>query len=336
MEQNLIIRDIQMKKYAPVYLLHGEEAYFIDLIAQNLEEKILDESERAFGLTVVYGKDTNLEQIVSLSKGFPMMGNVQVVIVREAQDIKDWKKEEAVKPLMAYLENPTQSTVLAFCHKNGTLDGRSKIFNAFKKHAKVFNSEKIKDNMLPSLIQSFTKDYQLQIGGTATQLLADYLGSDLHKLVNELTKLSLILKPGEEITTQVIQDHIGISKDYNVWELQAALIHKDVMKANRIISYFEKNPKEHPVQMTIPALYSFFAKLCVVLNSPNKQEAYSELKINSYAAGNFRDAEKHYSPAKAERILRYFRDADEQVKGLKGITMSSGEVMRELVFKILH
>lgn len=336
MEHSLIIRDIQMGNAAPVYLLHGEEAFFIDLIADAIENKILDESEKAFGLTVYYGKDSNLESIVSMAKSFPMMGNKQVIIVREAQDLKCWKKEELYKSLLNYLDAPTQSTVLAFCHKNGKVDGRSSIFKTLKTKAKTFESLAIKENQLPTWVQNIVKDQGLVIRGTATQLLADYLGSDLHKLTNEISKLSIVLNPGDEITTQIIQDHIGISKDFNVWELQTALIRKDVMKANLIINFFEKNPKDHPLFQTIPALYGFFAKLCVIQNSSNKDEAYKELGVNYYAAQNFKEGEKNYSPGKSERIIKYFRDADEQLKGLKGNSMSHGDIMRELIFKILH
>ncbi|MFM7770484.1 MAG: DNA polymerase III subunit delta [Bacteroidota bacterium] len=336
MEHLRLIRDIEMRNQSSVYLLHGEEAYFTDIIANALEEKLLDESEKAFGLNILYGKDSTLEQILSISKGFPMGGNLQLVIVREAQELKDWKKEDQTKRLIDYINSPTPTTVLAFCYKNGKLDGRSQIFKAFKSKAKVFESTKIKEYALPDWIQGFVKEKKLTISGSNTQLLADYLGSDLHKLVNEIEKLLLILKPGEEITSQIIQDHIGISKDYNVWELQDALVMKDVLKANRIIHYFENNPKQHPVAMIIPALYPFFAKLCLVLNSSNKSEAYQELGISSFALRNYKEAEKNYSPAKSERIIGYLRDAEEQLKGVKGLSFKSGDILKELIFKILH
>jgi DNA polymerase-3 subunit delta len=235
-----------------------------------------------------------------------------------------------------YLDAPTQSTVLAFCYKNGKVDGRSSLFKTLKAKAKTFESAAIKENQLPTWVQNIAKDQGLTIRGTATQLLADYLGSDLHKLTNEISKLSIVLNQGDEITTQIIQDHIGISKDYNVWELQTALIRKDVLKANQIINFFEKNPKDHPLFQIIPALYGFFAKLCVIQNSSNKDEAYKELGVNYYAAQNYKEGEKNYSPGKSERIIKYFRDADEQLKGLKGNSMSHGDIMRELIFKILH
>lgn len=336
MEHLRLIRDIEMKNHSPIYLLHGEESYFIDIIAEALEDKLLDEAEKAFGLHIYYGKDTNIEHILSTSKGFPMGGNLQLVIVREAQDLKDWKKEDATKKLVDYIQNPTPTTVLAFCYKNGKLDGRGQAFKAFKSKAKVFESAKIKDYALSEWVNTFVKEKQLTIGGSNAQLLADYLGSDLHKLVNEIEKLRLILKPGDEITSQIIQDHIGISKDYNVWELQDALVTKDVLKANRIIHYFENNPKQNPVAMIIPALYPFFAKLCLIQNSQSKSEAYKELGITSFAMRNFKEAEKNYSPAKSERILGYLRDAEEQLKGVKGLSFDSGDILKELVFKILH
>lgn len=336
MDHVRIIRDIEMKKYAPIYFLMGEEPYFIDLITQAVEEKILDESEKAFGETIVYGRDVTMEQILMLAKGFPMMGNYQTVIVKEAQDMKEWKKTDDLKSFENYLASPTPSTILVFCFKHKTLDKRLKVTKLIEKTAVLFNSEKVKDYKLAEWITTYAQSRGFKIGPDASTMLAEFLGTDLSKVVNEMNKLAIILPAGSTITPQIIEQNIGISKDYNVWELQKALGRKDILKSNRIIDYFESNPKANPIQMVIPSLYSFFNKLNIFLANKENPELAKMMGVAPFALNDYKEAGKKYNMAKVERIIGYLRQADKRSKGVDNATISSGDLMRELVFKILH
>jgi DNA polymerase III subunit delta len=336
MEHLKIIRDIEMKNFRPVYFLMGEEPYFIDLITDYVEEHVLDEASKAFCQTIVYGRDVTMDQVVSLAKGFPMMGDRQVVIVKEAQDMKEWKKDDDMKSLEAFLNHPTPSTVLLFTYKNKTLDKRKKLYKTLTKQGVVFESEKIRDYKLAEWIEKYVAQRGFKINNTAAQLLAEYLGTDLSKVVNAINKLSIILPEKGEITPKVIEDNIGISKDYNVWELQKALGQKDIMKANRIIHYFEANPKANPIQMVLPSLYGYYSKLAMYMSLPDKRNAASELGMNPYALNDYKEASAKYTAQKVERIISHLRETDKKSKGLDNYSVEDGELMKELVFKILH
>jgi len=347
MEHLRIIRDIDQKNFKPVYFLMGEEPYFIDQITDYMEEHILDEASKTFGMTITYGRDVSLEQVVSLAKGFPMMGDKQLIMVKEAQDMKEWKSRKSedkddedegdvMKPLMNYLAQPTPSTILVFTFKNKTLDKRKKIYKQLDKTGVVFDSEKIKDYKLPDWIEKYANARGFKINHGASQLLAEYLGTDLSKVVNAINKLAIILPEKSEITPAIIEENIGISKDYNVWELQKALGQKDVLKANRIIQYFEANPKANPIQMILPSLYLHYSKLSMFLSVKDKQNAAKELGLNPYAMNELKDAASKYNAQKVERIIGYLREADRRVKGVEYLSIENGDLMKELVFKILH
>ena len=342
MEHLRILKDLQLKQYKPVYFLSGEEPYFIDEITHFMEEHILDEMSRAFGLTIVYGRDVQLDQLIGLAKGFPMMGELQLVIVKEAQDMKEFKskkdndEESDLKLLMNYIENPTPSTILVFNYKHKKLDKRKKLYKLLEKKAVMFESEKIKDNKLPDWIEKYINSKGFKIAPEASYLLAEYLGTDLGKVVNEVSKLAIILPPKSEITKTIIAENIGISKDYNVWELQKALGQKDVLKANRIIYYFEANPKSNPIQMVLPSLYGFFSKLAVYISLTDKRNAMQEMGVNAWALNDYKEAATKYSAPKVEKILSHLRTADKHSKGVDNTTLESGDILKELVFKILH
>jgi DNA polymerase III subunit delta len=342
MEYQRIIRDIELKNYKPVYFLMGEEAYFIDQITEVIEDKVLDEMSKTFCQTIVYGRDVTMEQVVSTSKGFPMMGDRQVIIVKEAQDMKEWKsrkkedEDDEFKTLTAYLQNPTPSTILVFNFKGKSLDKRKKIYKLLDKQGVVFESEKIKDYKLAEWIDKYVAARGFKINHNASQLLAEYLGTDLSKVVNAVNKLAIILKDKGEITPQLIEQNIGISKDYNVWELQKALGQKDVLKANRIIQYFESNPKNNPIQMVLPSLYNYYAKLAMYISVPDKKNAASELGMTSWALNDYKEAATLYNAQKVERIIGYIRDTDKKSKGVNNVSVDHGDLMKELVFKILH
>jgi len=343
MEHLRIIRDIEMKNFKPVYFLMGEEPYFIDQITDYIEDKVLDEASKAFGQTVIYGRDVTMDQVVSLAKGFPMMGDKQVVIVKEAQDMKEWKsrkkedeEDNELRSLENYMNNPTPSTILVFNYKHKTLDKRKKLYKTIDKKGLVFDSAKIKDYKLPEWISGYVKERGFKINSGAAQLLAEYLGTDLSKVVNEINKLAILIPKGTEITPQHIEDNIGISKDYNVWELQKALGQKDIMKANRIIHYFDANPKANPIQMVIPSLYGYFSKLAMFVSLQDKSNAAAELGISPYGLNDYKEAAQKYAPQKVERIIGYLRETDKKTKGVDNYSVENGDLMRELVFKILH
>jgi DNA polymerase-3 subunit delta len=330
-----IIRDIQLKKYDPIYFLSGEEPFFIDQIANSVENDILDESEKGFGLTIAYGRDSELKNILNMAKGFPMMGTHQVIIVREAQDLKEWKKSDLLKSLEAYIASPTPSTILCFAFK-GKLDGRLGISKIIDKKTKSFISAKIKDNQVEGFIQEtvLAKGYTIQ--RNICHLLAEYLGNDLSKIHNEVNKLAIILPKGTEISGQIVQDYIGISKDYNGFELQRALLDKNVVQANRIVEYFIRNPKNNPIPQLIGLLFSSFNKFNIYVSAENKTFTAQQLRLTDYNSADYKTAARNFTPAKMDRIIGYLHDADKKSKGIGRGQMTDGEILLELIFKIMH
>lgn len=345
-----IILDLKRKLYKPVYFLHGEESYFIDEIANYIEQNVLDETEKGFNQTVLYGRDTDLASIVSLAKGFPMMGERQVVIVKEAQTLREFAKKEAEggetskskkggsdkNPLAAYLENPQPATVLVFCYKYKKLDARSSLSKTLAKEAVLFESKKLYDNKVPDWITSYLKDRKYSITPHAAALLAEYLGNDLSKIANELGKLFISIPQGSEITIDHIQDNIGLSKDFNVFELQDALGKKDVLKANRIVQYFGANPKDNPLIMTTASLYGYFQKILLYHFVPDKSKAASALGVNPYFIQGYQNAARNYPTAKLKHIFGYLRECDLKSKGIDNASTEDGDLLKEMVFKILH
>jgi DNA polymerase-3 subunit delta len=349
---NEIMLDLKRKMYKPVYFLHGEEPYFIDEICNYIEHHVLDETEKGFNQTVLYGRDTDLSSIVGLAKGFPMMGERQVVIVKEAQTLKDFAKKDAEEgsstknkkggsdknPLAAYLENPQPATVLVFCHKYKKLDARSSLSKTIAKQAVLFESKKLYDNKIPDWIVSYLKDKKYSINPRAAALLSEYLGNDLSKIVNELGKLFISLPEGSEITIDHIQDNIGLSKDFNVFELQDALGKKDVLKANRIVQYFAANPKDNPLIMTNASLYGYFQKILLYHFVPDKSRASvaSALGVNPFFVQGYESAARNYNTAKLKSVFSYLRECDLRSKGIDNASTEDGELLKEMVFKILH
>ncbi|MDZ4824387.1 MAG: DNA polymerase III subunit delta [Flavobacteriales bacterium] len=336
MDHYQILREIELKKYSPIYLLMGEEPYFIDLVTDALEEKVLTEAERAFGLNIVYGKDVSLHQVLTLARSFPMMGDKQIVMVKEAQDLKEWKKAEELEILEAYAKSTLASTILVFAYKGKTVDKRLKVTKAIDKAGTMMTSDRIKEYKVAEWIEGYVGHKGYKIEPKASNLLAEYLGTDLGKVVNEVGKLLIIIPKEKMITTHHIEENIGISKDYNVWELQKALGQKDVLKSNRIINYFEANPKANPIQMVIPSLYGYFSKLSMYQSLADKKNAASELGMNPYAINDYKVAANNFAPVKVERIIHSLREVDRKSKGVDNFSVEDGALMRELVFKILH
>lgn len=329
-----VIKQLNNKHYNPIYLLHGEESYYIDLISDYIENKILTESEKSFNQTIVYGKDADILSVISMAKQFPMMSNYQVLIIKEAQDLKIDKAEEQ---FLAYCENPLKSTVFVLCYKYGKFDKRKKVYKTIEKNGLIFESPLLYDSKIPAWISQYLKDKNYQIHPKAATLLADYLGNDLSKISNELEKLLLNTPADKEIGLKEIQDNIGISKDYNVFELQAALSKRDFLKANQIINYFNANTKAHPAVLILGNLISWFTKIlkCHYIN--DKSLLAKELGVNPYFIKDFEEAARTFPAAKTFLAISILREYDIKLKGVDVAGQTdAGELMKELVWKLMH
>lgn len=339
MDHLRIIQDIQSGKLAPVYSLMGEEPFFIDAITEVLEHEVLDEAEKAFNLTVVYGRDVSMDQVISTAKSFPMMGARQVIIVREAQAMDDWKKAEKLNGLEHYLDQPQPSTVLAFAYKGKKIDARLKAGKKLKAKGEWFVSARLREQKIPTWVKGYMESKGHKITDKASYVLSEYLGNDLGKLSGALDKLIIAAPQGEDVTVEHIERNIGISKDYNVFELQRALSTKDIVKSNRILNYFIANPKAYPIQMLLPVLYSYFSKLLLFTSLKDKSSGNvsQALKIPPFVVNDYVAAGRNYSFNKVARIISYIRDCDRKSKGV-GVTnrVEHGTLMKELIFKILH
>jgi DNA polymerase-3 subunit delta len=335
-----IIKDIKNRKFKPLYLLHGEEPYFIDRIGNFIEDHVLSDAEKGFNQTVLYGKDTDIMTVLNAAKRYPMMAEYQVIIVKEAQDMK-WGKEDAdkkgINPVLSYLENPLPSTILVFCYKYGKFDKRKKAFKAIDKNGLVFESASLYDNKIPAWIEGYTTEKKYRISAPAAAMLCEYLGNDLSKIANELDKLMLNIAAGQEIGLKDVQDNIGISKEYNVFELQSALIRKDVLKANQIINYFEANPKANPIVLILGNLNNFFSKVLLYhyVKDKTPQNVARELGVNPYFIKDYEMAFRGFDYYKTTQIISWLREYDLKSKGVNS-NASHGELMKELVFKVLH
>jgi len=354
-EVTQILTDLKRKIFKPVYFLSGEEAYYIDLISDYIEKNVLDESEQEFNQTILYGKDVDLNTIISAAKRFPMMSEYQVVIVKEAQNLKELGKASggddddddipakkssgsSSNALASYLQQPQSSTILVFCYKYKTLDKRSSVYKSLQKNHVFLETKKMYDNQIPEWITSFVQERKFKIGPKASFLLAEFLGNDLSKITNEVEKLLINLKEGDEITPDSVQDNIGISKEFNVFELQDALAKKDILKANRIINYFSSNEKEHPAVMTLSTLYGYFSKILLYHFCPDKSKfaVAQALGVNPFFVDGYAKAAQNYGTAKLKYIFACLKEYDLKTKGVDNSGVSNGELMKELIFKILH
>lgn len=328
-----ILSSLQKKQYKPIYFLHGKESYYIDLISDFIEKNVLNDAEKGFNQSIVYGKDVDLMTIISTAKRFPMMAPYQVVIVKEAQNIKKWDD------LAAYADNPSPTTILVFAYKYGTADKRLKVFKSIEKSGLLFESKELYDNQLPQWINDWVAAKQYKINPKATSLLADYLGNDLEKIANELEKLLINLPKGQEIGTKDIEQNIGISKEYNVFELTGALGVKDQLKAFKIVQYMAANPKSNPLVLVMGNLFNFFQKVILYhdLKDKSKTSVATTLKINPYFTGDYEVAAKNYSLAKTIHIIRLLRTYDLKSKGVDSTgNVEDGELLKELVYQILN
>ena len=355
-EVTQILTDLKRKIFKPIYFLSGEEAYYIDMVSDYIEKNVLDESEQEFNQTILYGKEADMNTIISAAKRFPMMSEYQVIIIKEAQNLKEFgkgsgsgdddddsdaptkKSSGSVNALVAYLQQPQTSTILVFCYKYKTLDKRSTIYKSLQKNHVYLETKKLYDNKIPEWITEFVQEHKFKISPKASYLLAESLGNDLSKIANEVKKLFINLKEGEEITLELVQDNIGISKEFNVFELQDALAKKDILKANRIINYFSANEKEHPSVMTLSSLYGYFTKVLLYHFVPDKSKfvVAQALGVNPFFVDGYVNAAKNYNTAKLKSIFSYLKEYDLKTKGVDNNGVNNGELMKELMFKILH
>jgi len=328
-----VMSDLRRSAYKPIYLLMGEEAYYIDKISDFIQANVLDENQREFDLTVVYGKDTDMVNIVNAAKRYPMMSPYQVVIVKEAQLIKNWES------LQFYINNPLKSTILVFDYKYGTPDKRKKWVQDISKLGVVFESDKLRDYEMSAWINSYARSKNVTIDEKTIGMLTEFLGTDLSKVANELDKLLLTIPANSNrITPEHVEKNIGISKDFNVFELQAALIEKKTLKANRIIRYFADNKKNNPMVMVLPQLFNLFSNLMIYhyLSDKSQGSVASELKINPYFVKQYEQAAKNYGAWKTMNIISWIRETDARGKGVDSNAVNEVDLMKELIFKILH
>ena len=330
-----IMRDLKAGQYAPVYVLMGEESYYIDRITDYIAQHTLREEERDFNQTVVFGADVSAGQVADLARRFPMMAERQVVIVKEAQNIKNWDRLEA------YFEKPQLTTVLVLAYKNGTIDGRKKVVAKAQKCGVVFESKKKRDYELPAFIEGYLKTLQCTIDNKSSQMIADHIGADLSRLTSELDKVVMSLPENDRrITPEVVEQQIGVSKDFNGYELRSAIANRDILKANRIVKYFDSNPKSGSAFMLIPLLFSYFQNLMIAYYSPNRTNENEVAKWldlrNGWAAREYLLGMRNYSGVKVMQIIDKIRETDAKSKGLDNPNTGVGELLKELVNFIFY
>lgn len=335
-ELDSILKSIKNKAFLPVYFLHGEEPYYIDVAVKSFENDVLEEDEKAFGQTVTYGKDTNIAEIISLAQQFPMFGNYNLIIVKEAQDLKLGDEERKI--LENYLDNPIETTILVFAHKHKKLLGTTKLAKQLQKGGMLFLSEPVKDWNLAKWIADECTLMGIKTAPNIAQLLAEYLGNDLSRISNELSKLKMILKEGETLDENLVETHIGISKDFNVFELLKALGTKNSERALRIAHYIGKNPKSSTMQMMIGNMYNYFSNIIIYHTMPgqSQQALASALGVNPYFVKEYADAARYYPLKHATRVISLLRETDLKSKGLGANQTADDELLTELVYKILN
>ncbi len=327
-----ILSEIHKKQFAPVYFLTGDEPYFIDMISDTIENEALDEADRAFNQIVVYGRDVDVETIANHARSFPMMGERMVVIVKEAQDVKNLENFEP------YLDTLPETTLLVFVYKYKKLDKRKTFAKKLDKKGVYFESKKLYDNNIPGWIQGYLKDKGYSIQPKATQMLADYLGTDLHKIANELQKLIISLPKNKSIDDADVERNIGISKDFNVFELQNAIGSRDVLKANRIVNYFGDNTKENPLLVTAINLYSYYTKIMKLHCTQDKSQGNlaSVLGVSPFFVKDYLAAARNIPPQMCIRNISILREFDMKSKGYDSGDTSEKDLYREMIFKLMH
>jgi len=332
-----ILKEIRTKQYKPVYFMYGDEPYYIDLIADELEKNIVPESEKGFNQFIVYGKDTDVASVLSYAKRYPFMAERQLVLVKEAHKLAGFDQKDQQSRLEEYAHNPLSSTVLVFCFQDKA-DERRTYIKAFNKQGAVVQSKKLYDNKLPEWVANYCHTHGVKISPKAVQMLVDNIGNDLKRLVSEIQKMLINLKAGEGIDADLIEKYVGISKEYNVFEFQKALMMRDVYKSNKIANYFASNPKDNPLAPILIILYNFFSKVLLVHGSSDRSDhgLAALLSVNPFFVKDYTAALRNYPVAKVARIIHSLRTADAQLKGIEGGAAKEGDLLKELVFKVIH
>ena len=331
-----VMHDLKARDFKPIYYLMGDESYYIDKISDWIAENVLQPEEKDFNQTVLFGSDVNASQIVDAAKRYPMMSEYQVIIVKEAQNVKN------VEPIEKYLKAPMSSTILVMCHKNGTIDGRKREYvKAIQQAGVLFESKKLRERDLPSFIEQYLKAREASIDPKSTQMIVDAIGADLSRLTGELDKVLLSLPESDRrVTPQVVEDQIGVSKDYNAFEFRDAIVNRNILKANQIIKYFDENPKAGGLYALLPMMFSYFQNLMLSYYCPQKgsQEALAQwLDMKSpWGARDYITGMRNYSGMKVMQIISKIREIDAKSKGLDNPNTAPGELMKELIFFTLH
>ena len=327
-----IVTDIKNGKIKPIYFLMGEEPYYIDRISEFIEKNILSEEEKGFNQMVMYGRDVSVDDIVSNAKRFPMMAERQVIIVKEAQDLS-----RTIENLASYAANPQPTTVLVINYKYKKIDKRKALYKTIQKIGLVYESNKLYENQVADWIRRVLASKNYTIMPKAAQMLVEFLGTDLSKINNELDKLQIILPKGSEITPDIIEENIGISKDYNNFELQKAIGERNILKAHKIVHYFAENPKDNPMVVTVSLLFNFFSQLLNFhgLNDKSPRNVASALKVNPYFVNDYINAAKNYPMKKVSAIVSTLREFDVKSKGVGSNAVSQGDLLKEMLVKII-
>jgi DNA polymerase III subunit delta len=328
-----IISDLKKRIFKPVYFLAGEEPYYIDLITDFIEENVLQEAEKSFNQVIYYGDDTSVPSIIETSRRFPMMSSHQVIIIKEAQSLRK------IDDLILYVEKPLHSTILVINYKYKTLDKRTKLYKALDGQGLYFESARLRDYQIPAWIEKYLMVHGIKCEPSASAMLTEFLGTDLHKIVNEINKLIITLPEGKPvITAPLIEKNIGISKDYNNFELQKAVGERNILKANMIVNHFSANQKDNPLTLSIASLFSYFSKLLTYhyLTDKSKNNVAAALKVNPYFVKDYEISAAKYNVAKTVQIIGLLRTYDMKSKGYGDVSSEPGDLLKELVFKILH
>lgn len=328
-----IIKDIQAGNIKSIYFLMGEEPYYIDKLSEYIEQNILQEHERDFNQTVLYGRDVSIEDVVGNAKRYPMMADRQVVIVKEAQELS-----RTIDKLEAYAENPQDTTVLVICYKYKTLDKRKKVTKVLEKKGVVFESKKLYENQVGDWLKRVLQGKKLNIEPKAVQMFVDFLGNDLSRIANEIDKLAIILKSGDVITPAIIEENIGLSKDFNPFELRKAIGEKDQYKSYLIANHFAANPKDNPIVLTIGLVFSFFSQLLQYhgLKDKNPKNVASALKVNPFFVKDYELAARNYPMKKVSGIVATLKDIDLKSKGVGANSLPQSDLLKEMLVKIFN
>lgn len=332
-----VLKEIRGKDYKPVYFLYGDEPYYIDLIAEELEKRVVAESEKGFNQFVIYGKDTDIAGALGYAKRYPFMAERQLVLVKEANKLSGMDQKEQLARLEEYALNPLASTVLVLCYHDKADERRTHV-KAFAKHGALVHSKRLYDNKLPEWVTNYCHTHGVKISPKAVQMLVNNIGNDLKRIVSEIQKILINLKVGEGVDADLIERYVGISKDYNVFEFQKALQNRDVEKANRIAVYFAVNPRDNPLAPILIILFGFFSKVLLTHASPDRSDngLASLLGVNPFFVKDYVQAARNYPVAKVADIIHALRQADAQMKGVDSGSIQDGELLRELVFAIIH